>query len=73
MARDITVRVGERLRLLRRSHGWTQMYLSVHTGLNKTYISELEKGRKEPCLRTLETLAQSFDIELSEFFKNLKD
>jgi transcriptional regulator with XRE-family HTH domain len=45
----------------------------VHTGLNKTFISELEKGRKEPCLRTLETLAQSFDIDLSDLFKELKD
>lgn len=60
------------MRTLRRARGWTQVYLAVHTGFNKSYISELENGRKEPCLRTLETLAQGFDIELSDLLKDLK-
>ncbi len=72
MARDILIRVGECVRTLRRARGWTQVYLAVHTGLNKSFISELENGRKEPCLRTLETLAQGFDIELSDLLKDLK-
>ena len=71
MAIDICVRLGRRVRALRQERGWTQIYLAVHTGLNKIYISDIERGVKEPCLRTLETLADGFEIALSELLKSL--
>jgi transcriptional regulator with XRE-family HTH domain len=71
MAKDICVSFGERVRALRTERGWTQIYLSVHTGLSRTFISDLELGRKEPCLRSLEILAQGFDLTLIELLKNV--
>ena len=71
MAIDICVRLGRRVRALRRERGWTQIYLAVHTGLNRIYISDIERGAKEPCLRTLETLADGFEIALSELMERL--
>jgi transcriptional regulator with XRE-family HTH domain len=71
VATDICVRLGERVRALRRQRGWTQIYLAVHTGLGRIYISDIERGAKEPCLRTLETLADGFEMPLSELFENL--
>lgn len=71
MAIDICIRLGRRVRALRRERGWTQIYLAVHTGLNKIFISDIERGVKEPCLRTLETLADGFEIALSELLKSL--
>jgi transcriptional regulator with XRE-family HTH domain len=62
-------RVGNRVRELRTERGWSQTYLSVHTGMSKTYISNVETGQKEPCLLTLEVFAQSFGMSLGEFFK----
>lgn len=47
------------------------MYLAVHTGLSRTFISDVENGLKEPCLRSLETLADGFDITLSELFRGV--
>jgi transcriptional regulator with XRE-family HTH domain len=38
------------------------VYLATHTGLGSVYISQLEHGRKEPGLRTIEILAISFDM-----------
>ena len=71
MAKDVCVRLGERIRHLRIEQGWTQMYLSVHTGLSRTFISDVELGRKEPCLRSLEILAMAFDLSLSQLMKGL--
>jgi transcriptional regulator with XRE-family HTH domain len=48
------------------------MYLSVHTGLSRTFISDVERGLKEPCLRSLEILALSFDISLSELMRGME-
>jgi transcriptional regulator with XRE-family HTH domain len=69
--KDVRKRVGDRIRQLRLERGWSQTYLSVHTGMSKTYISNLECGQKEPCLFTLEMFAQSFEISLGEFFRNI--
>ena len=62
MATDICVRFGRRVRALRNKRGWTQVYLAELTGLGSVYISQLEHGKKEPGLRTIEILAISFNM-----------
>jgi DNA-binding XRE family transcriptional regulator len=50
---------------------WNQPYLAELFGLGKIYISQLENGRKQACIRTIDVLAQSFKISISEFMKGL--
>ncbi len=71
MARDICVRFGGRIRKLRQQRGWTQVYLAEHTGLGRVYISQLEHGKKEPRLRTIEVLAISFDMTPSQLLRSI--
>jgi transcriptional regulator with XRE-family HTH domain len=71
MASDICIRLGSRIRELRKNAGWTQMYLSVHTGLSRTFISDVELGRKEPCLRSIEILAIAFDLTVGELLSGV--
>jgi len=47
------------------------MYLSVHTGLSRTFISDVELGRKEPCLRSIEILAIAFDLTVGELLSGV--
>jgi len=47
------------------------MYLSVHTGLSRTFISDVELGHKEPCLRSIEIFALAFDLSVSELTKGI--
>lgn len=68
---DICVRIGRKVRKLRKQHGWTQDYLAVHSGLGRAFISNVENGRKEPCLRSLEILAVAFEMSLSQLFRNV--
>ncbi len=71
MATDICIRFGKRIRDLRRRRGWTQVYLAEHTGLGSVYISQLEHGKKEPGLRTIEVLAVSFELTPAELLKGI--
>ena len=71
MAKDICQRFGARVRQLREERGWTQMYLAVHSGLSRTFISDVELGRKEPCLKSLETFADAFGITVLELFRGV--
>jgi transcriptional regulator with XRE-family HTH domain len=71
MASDICVRFGKRIRELRRKRGWTQVYLAQHTGLGSVYISQLESGKKEPGLRTIEVLALGFDMTPAQLLRGI--
>jgi transcriptional regulator with XRE-family HTH domain len=71
MAKDICVRFGARIRSLRKAKKWTQTYLSVHSGLSRTFISDVELGRKEPCLRSLETFADSLGVSMAQLMSRL--
>lgn len=71
MAKDICVLVGERIRTLRREKGWTQIYLAVHAGVGRNYISDVELGKKEIGLRNLYLLAQSLGVRLEVLVRGL--
>ncbi len=66
MARDICILLGERIRELRKARNWRQIDLAAEAELNVIYISDLEHGRKEICLRTLQALADALDLKISE-------
>lgn len=71
MTRDICIALGERIRQLRTERGWRQIDLAEETGIHENYVSDLELGRKEVCLRTLETLARAFDLSAAELLKGV--
>jgi transcriptional regulator with XRE-family HTH domain len=65
------VRFGDRLAELRKSRKWTFVYLSGHSGLDSAFLHALEHGTKEPCLNTLDIIARSFDMSLSELLRGV--
>jgi transcriptional regulator with XRE-family HTH domain len=45
--------------------------LAELSGLGKIYISQLENGRKQASIGTIDVLAQSFELTISEFLKGV--
>jgi XRE family aerobic/anaerobic benzoate catabolism transcriptional regulator len=71
MARDICISLGKRILNLRKARGWRQIDLAEQAGINENYVSDLEHGRKEICIRTLQTVAQAFGIKTSELLADI--
>ncbi len=69
MATDIRVRLGRKIRDLRRQRGWRQIDLAAHAELSKTHICELEVGKREVGLLALERLALALDVKVSDLMK----
>lgn len=69
MAKDICVRLGRRIRILRTERGWTQAMLADHAELTREHLSELENGHKEIGVRALEKIAQALGMNLHQFFE----
>jgi transcriptional regulator with XRE-family HTH domain len=68
---DICVRFGKRIRALSKQRGWTQVYMAEHVGMDRSFISDLENGRKEVCMRNLDLLATAFDTTISKLMSRL--
>jgi len=52
----------ERLKQLRKEHGLTLQALEDKTGLSKGYLSDMERGRREPSRSALEALATFYGV-----------
>lgn len=65
---DIKVRVGQRLKTLRKEKGITQERLSFDSDVDKTYISEVENGKRNISIVNLEKLVLTIGYSLNEFF-----
>jgi len=68
---DIRARLGNRIRTLRKKHDWTQVELAEMLGIDRSYLSEIETGKKDPSLRVLKTIADGFNLTLSQLLKGL--
>jgi len=53
---------GDVVRTIRESLGMSQMQFHLKTGLDRTFISDLERGVQCPSLRTIYRVAAGLDI-----------
>jgi transcriptional regulator with XRE-family HTH domain len=59
-------RLGERIRELRTTKGWTQEDLAAECRLDRSYVSGLEVGRRNPTYLNLVKIAKTLGIRLTE-------
>ena len=64
-------KIGERIKLLRRSEGLTQEKFALMTGVNRSYLADIEQGNRNFGFDTLERIVDGFGISMEEFFKGL--
>ena len=67
---DIKVRIGKHLKELRRVKGLTQEKLSFDAEIDKTYISEVENGKRNISVVNLEKLIITLGSTVQDFFNN---
>lgn len=63
--------LGTRIRILRMERRLTQVALASLCQLHPCFLSDLERGKKNPSLKTLLAIAKAFRISLSLLFTDL--
>jgi transcriptional regulator with XRE-family HTH domain len=61
---DSLALLGAALARLRSAHGVTQESLALACGVQRSYIAELERGRRNPSVETLLRIAAALDVSL---------
>ncbi len=67
----LATRFGLRLRSLRRERNFTQIQLADHLGIDRSFISDIERGNKTITLSYLETVAQGFELTLGQLLEGV--
>jgi transcriptional regulator with XRE-family HTH domain len=63
---DIRQRLASNLRRLRGEHGWSQEDYADRAGIHRTYVSDIERGARNPTITVVEKLAVPFGIAPSD-------
>ncbi len=60
--------VGDRIRFLRKSKGWSQEELGEYAALSYKFIGEIERGTVNPSLDTLMGISNALNVEITCLF-----
>ncbi|WP_300158732.1 helix-turn-helix transcriptional regulator [Solidesulfovibrio sp.] len=59
---------GNQLKKIRKKKQLTQLQLAEKSGLSLKHLGEIERGRGNPSLESLNNLAEALDLTVSELF-----
>lgn len=67
----VTVRFGQRIKLLRTGKGLSQEKFALSIDMDRTYYASVESGKRNISLNNIEKIANGLDVSLEELFKGL--
>jgi transcriptional regulator with XRE-family HTH domain len=62
---DIRTRLGRNLRRLRNGKGLSQEAFAHEAGIHRTYISDIERGARNPTITVIEKIAVALGVTAS--------
>lgn len=65
---DIRVRIGLRIKQLRANAGLTQDQLAYAIDLSRSYLAEVETGKRNISIVNLERICDGLQVSLADFF-----
>jgi transcriptional regulator with XRE-family HTH domain len=71
MPDDLLVRLGDRIRKLRKRRGWTQVVMAEKIGIDRSFIADVERGKRNISILNLDLIAKGFKLSLSRLLSKL--
>ena len=59
---DIRTRLGLNVRRLRTAKGWSQEAFADEANIHRTYVSDIERGSRNPTITVVEKLAKPLGV-----------
>jgi len=67
----LLVALGRRIRSLRLAREWTQTDMAVYLDMNRGHLSDIEQGKREMGLITLQVVARGLKTTMADLLKGL--
>jgi transcriptional regulator with XRE-family HTH domain len=65
---DLKIKVGLRITQLRQAKNLSQQKFAYVADMERTYLSHIEKGRKNISIGTLEKILSALEVSVNDFF-----
>ncbi len=65
---SIKIQVGQRIKELRNNIGVSQEALANKAEIDRTYVTDVENGRRNISIQNLEKLVSALEVSLKDFF-----
>ena len=59
----IRTRLGRNIRALLTDKGWSQEHYAFEAGIHRTYVSDIERGARNPTISVVEKLARPLGVK----------
>ncbi len=67
---DIKLKIGQRIKELRKELNLSQEALALKSEVDRTYMTDVENGRRNGSIEILEKIIKALDISFAEFFNS---
>jgi len=68
MKNELHIKFGKRVRELRKERGWSQEEFADRCGLDRTYVSGIERGVRNPTLEIIGMISSGLNVEICILF-----
>ncbi|MBZ5494508.1 MAG: helix-turn-helix domain-containing protein [Acidobacteriia bacterium] len=71
MPADLLIIVGDRIRRRRKLAGWTQVQLAERIGIDRSFLADVERGKRNISILNLYLIAKALKVSLSQLLTKL--
>ena len=68
---DLLSALGNRIRQRRTRAGWTQVQLAERIGIDRSFLADVERGKRNISILNLDLIAKGLKVSLSELLRRL--
>ena len=72
IAMDVRIKIGLRIRELRKAKGLSQEQLALKADIDRTYMASVENGKRNVSIINIEKIIIALDENFESFFKGFK-
>jgi transcriptional regulator with XRE-family HTH domain len=70
---DVRIRFGRNMRRLRKAQGMSQEGFALKFDIDRTYVSGIERGKRNPTITVAQRLADALDVPIADLFADPAD
>lgn len=71
MPADLLTILGDRIRRRRKLAGWTQVQLAERIGIDRSFLADVERGKRNISILNLYLIAKALKVSLSQLLTKL--
>jgi transcriptional regulator with XRE-family HTH domain len=68
---EVLVRIGTRIKKLRLRRGWTQVVMAEHVGIDRSFLADVERGKRNISVLNLALIAEGLGVTLAKLLSRI--